>query len=110
MVPLLLRGGTGLCLGPDSAPRSAPRSFLAAMLPRLSSGGAARCDEVGELVEVGRRVDPPALLDVVDELGDLVEDRAGDVAEHLVDLGLALTHREVAVDAAVRLGAAPGEL
>src|SRR3954454_11488349 len=38
---------SGRVLRPDSAPRSAPRSFLAAMLPELSSGTAHRQREPG---------------------------------------------------------------
>src|SRR3954453_20963101 len=39
---------------PDSAPRSAPRSFLAAMLPRLSSGIDALQQLEGRVVRAGR--------------------------------------------------------
>src|SRR4051812_43878667 len=63
--------------------------------------------EGGQLVEVAHLVDPPPLLDVVHDLADPGEDRSVEVAQHAVDLGLPLADDEVAVDAAVLLGAAP---
>src|ERR1700761_1671326 len=88
-----------------SPPGRGPRAHR-----RRAAGGREPGDEFGELVEVGALVDPPALFDVVNHLSDLVEDGAVDVAQHLVDLGLALAHHEVAVDAAVLLGAVAVEL
>src|SRR3954453_22590356 len=49
---------SGSARGPDSAPRSAPRSFLAAMLPRLSSGMDAALQQLqGRVVGVGSQRD-----------------------------------------------------
>ena len=63
-----------------------------------------------EEVEVGPLTDPPPVLDGVDERAGVTDERAVDVPQHRVDLGLAIAHRQIAVDARVRLGRAAVEL
>ncbi len=70
---------------------------------------AERPFAAGQQFEVGDLAGPLAPLDRVDQLTGVAGQRAGQVAEQVIDLGLAPADHQVAVDAAVRLGALPVE-
>ncbi len=63
----------------------------------------------GQQFEVGDLAGPLAPLDRADQFPRVAGQRAAQVAQQVVDLGLALADHQVAVDAAVRLGALPVE-